>query len=73
MAFKHNDTCFQKAADDEPIFTLRAKDALAPQIVEAWADAAERNGSPAEKVSDARALAVAMRSWQVAHGAKIPD
>ena len=73
MAFKHNDTCFQKAADDEPIFVLRAKDVLAPQVVEQWADAAERHGTPEAKVAEARALAVQMRVWQISHVAKIPD
>ena len=30
--------CYAKAADDEPIFVLRAKDALAPDVVRYWAD-----------------------------------
>lgn len=28
--------CYAKAAEDEPIFTLRAKDPLAPGLVRAW-------------------------------------
>lgn len=28
--------CYAKAADDEPIFTLRAKDPIAPYLVEIW-------------------------------------
>jgi hypothetical protein len=73
MAFKRNDSCFQKAADDEPIFTLRAKDVLAPQIVEAWADLAQRHGTPEAKLAEARACAVTMRVWQISNSAKVPD
>jgi hypothetical protein len=28
--------CHAKAADDEPLFTLRAKDPIAPAMVRAW-------------------------------------
>ena len=28
--------CYAKAADDEPLFTLRAKDPVAPYLVMAW-------------------------------------
>jgi hypothetical protein len=28
--------CYAKAADDEPIFTLRAKDPIAPGLIRAW-------------------------------------
>lgn len=28
--------CHAKAADDEPLFTLRAKDPVAPHLVRAW-------------------------------------
>lgn len=28
--------CHGKAADDEPLFTLRAKDPIAPHLVELW-------------------------------------
>lgn len=32
------DGCFARAAADEPLFVLRARDPLAPQIVRKWAD-----------------------------------
>lgn len=38
MATKTNDPCRDKAADDEPIFTLRAQDLTADLFVELWAD-----------------------------------
>jgi len=32
-------SCLTSAADDEPLFVLRANDELAPMIIRAWADA----------------------------------
>jgi len=36
MATKAHDPCREKAADDEPIFTLRAQDISAPTVVRFW-------------------------------------
>lgn len=30
------DGCFAKAADDEPLFVLRAQDTFAPALIRAW-------------------------------------
>ncbi len=62
MAYKHNDTCLQKAADDEPIFVLRAQDLSAPDVVDYWI-ARNPQISP-EKRNEAVALACAMREWK---------
>lgn len=70
MATKHTDTCLQKAADDEPIFVLRAKDKLAPIVVRLWAELAELHGCPKPKVMEAHALAVKMEGWPTR---KFPD
>jgi hypothetical protein len=70
---KRDDSCRDKAADDEPLFTLRAHDMLAPSIVRAWADAAKLAGSPASKVDDALHTANEMDAWQAANGSKVPD
>jgi hypothetical protein len=51
------------------MFTLVARDPLAPALVEQWADHAERNGEAPEKVSEARQLAQRMRVWRAAHTA----
>jgi hypothetical protein len=67
------DGCFAKAADDEPLFVLRATDEIAPQIVRWWAREAELAGTPREKVMEAHQLADAMLAWQESHGAKVPD
>ncbi len=38
MSTKHDSTCLSKAADDEPIFVLRAQDKTATEAVQAWID-----------------------------------
>lgn len=64
MATKHTDGCFQRAEDDEPLFTLLARDATAPNLVELWADLrAERDGET-EQVREARECARQMREWR---------
>lgn len=62
--------CLGKAADDEPIFILRAHDKLAPSIIEHWADFAELHGASREKVEEAREVAAQMRKWP---DRKFPD
>ena len=55
--------CLGKAADDEPVFILRAQDIHAPYLIDQWARLAEEGGCPPEKAAEARALAGAMRVW----------
>lgn len=55
--------CLGKAADDEPVFILRGQDMISPQLVEEWADIAEHHKCSADKVAEARALALKMRGW----------
>lgn len=62
-----------KPTKDEPTFTLRARDVLAPDLIDHWADRAHRAGTPDVKVAGAVTIADAMRAWQRAHGAKVPD
>jgi len=66
---KHTSTCLLKAADDEPIFTLRAKDPFAPEIVLEWA---KRNEGiqPPEKLEQAMGIAAEMDAWRIAHPVK---
>lgn len=64
--------CLGAAADDEPIFVLRANDELAPQTVRGWAfDYRERKraagayNKPREaKFNEAMALADLMEEWK---------
>lgn len=65
--------CLGRAADDEPLFILRAQDRFMPELVEEWARRVEIAGGPPGKVADARRLAAQATTWQVAHGCKVPD
>ena len=55
---------------DEPIFILRAQDALAAETVERWAIHARSAGVPPDKVTEAFAIAEEMLRW---HTRKMPD
>ena len=55
--------CIAKAADDEPVFVLRAQDRLAPALVRAWAALAKECGCGDAKVAESIKLADAMESW----------
>ena len=70
---KHNNPCLLNAKDDEPIFVLRAQDALAPLVVEYWASKAEQLDCNGAKTSDAMDTAQAMRDWAKKNGRKLPD
>ena len=63
-------SCLNKAKDDEPIFVLRAHDALAPVVVKYWAQIAQDSGTPSEKIRDAWELANMMKQWP---DRKLPD
>lgn len=56
-------SCINKAADEEPVFVLRAQDLLSDVLVDLWARRAEENGASDAKVSSARELAQKMRAW----------
>lgn len=78
------DEFLKKLRPGEPIFCLRAQDALAPGLVEEWAEEldAKRANDGAEpdvvearraKAREAMALADDMRAWQARNGSKLPD
>ena len=56
-------SCLNKAAPDEPIFVLRAKDARAAMAVRHWATMAHGLHEP-EKLQEAEALAQQMDDWR---------
>lgn len=56
--------CYEKAAPDEPMFILLARDASAPALVEMWAHDRERHGEEAGVVAEARECAEQMRAWR---------
>lgn len=62
--------CYDKAEDDEPIFTLLARDPLAPSLVRLWAGFRRLTATwtpHEEKADEADALADAMESWAGDH------
>jgi hypothetical protein len=58
---------------DEPLFVLRARDCTAAEHVHRWADRAERQGTPPDKISEARTLAESMERWPVIQVPGRPD
>lgn len=67
-------SCLNKAADDEPLFILRAQDVLAPIAVQYWAKLVTQSCQPnldvVEKVSDACLVATSMQTYRQR---KLPD
>lgn len=55
--------CLSSIADDEPYFVLRAKDKLAPIMVELWTQLAMEHGLPSAKAAEAIQCAKQMREW----------
>lgn len=56
--------CFAKAEDDEPMFTLLARDPLAAKLVRRWAAARAGLTGYTDKVSEALRCADAMDQWR---------
>lgn len=56
--------CYANAEPDEPMFILLARDRMAPELVDLWADEREYNGEDAAKVAEARQCAENMRAWR---------
>lgn len=65
--------CLSRVAEDEPVFVIRARDAIGPMVVRFWSDIAEGKGVDPAKVAGVRALADRMSDWQDANGSKVPD
>lgn len=63
-----------KAAEDEELFILRAKDIFAPNTVRYWALLLENTKLPRQaKIKEARDCAIRMEAWQEAVTKKVPD
>lgn len=59
------DTCFVKAAWHEPLFILRAQDALAPTTVSMWVMLGRLVGVPQAKLEAAAAWPKKAIDWQI--------
>lgn len=62
-------SCWNKAADDEPVFVLRAKDSAAPAVVRHWVDIT-RDLHENTKRGLALGVANAMEAWRKANPPK---
>ncbi len=60
---------------DEPIFTLRAQDKFAPNVLQAWILLLRIEGASPEKIAKGEAHLRAIEEWQKAHPdrVKVPD
>lgn len=59
--------------DDEPVFLIRAQDAVGPAVVELWAHNARAAGADPELCNRVLDWANAMRVYAQEHGSKVPD
>ena len=65
------DSCLNKAADDEPVFVIRAKDAVAMATVMAWSNFRIVNGmnKPDDaKIQEATAWCNLVAEWRTRNG-----
>lgn len=63
--------CYATAKPDEPLFTLLARDPLAPLVVRLWAEARRYMRGNGPKVEEAIDCAKAMSKWYDAAGEKM--
>ena len=64
--------CLGRAAEDEPVFVIRARDLTAVRVLSFWCDQAELEGAPDSKVKDARKVQMAMVIWRSNNPVKVP-
>jgi hypothetical protein len=63
MVTKHNDPCREKAKDDEPLFTLLARDPDASVLVALWGHMRQVRGETANAL-EAMQIASEMQAWR---------
>lgn len=57
--------CLVGAAEDEPVFVLRAKDKLMPYAINYWCNTAKEMGLHADKVEDAADAGLEAVEWRL--------
>lgn len=62
-----------KIGEDEPVFLLRAKDAIAPYVLRQWALQLHFRGGDPLVVQHVHNWAAKMERWQAENGCKLPD
>ena len=66
--------CLGRSQDDEPVFVLCARDALATSTIQDWVRRATTAHVNERKITDALVLGNEMDAWRRAHGGgKVPD
>lgn len=65
---REEDSCLNRADDNEPLFVLRAKDELAVPTVFAWVREATTRGIHGDRLDEAQALAGKMVNWRIKNG-----
>ena len=63
----HPQSCLNKAAEDEPLFVLRAKDLSAPETIRFWVESRKRlrlNAYYDDQLNEALSIAGQMETWQ---------
>lgn len=73
MPTKHDDPTIKKIGDDEPIFVLRAQDALAPVTIAHWIYRATNSGVPIAKLESAHRYLAEIEAWQFAHPDRVKN
>lgn len=73
--------CLGKAADDEPVFVLRAHDAFSADAIDYWAKLLKGQTTNwrtdvmhnPDKYNGAIEVISAIKRWQTSNGLKVPD
>lgn len=63
----------EKVPEDEPIFIIRAQDAMALSVISTWIVGAIRQGVNLDKVLSAHHHWESIAIWQQEHPPKLPD
>lgn len=66
---------WSKVPEDEPTFILRAKDLLAPAVLQDWIESAQHSGVNPDKITHAQEHLEAFEAFQRLHPerCKLPD
>lgn len=75
-AANQGEGCLGKAArfyPKCPVFVLSGNDLLAPDVLQAWIDAATKAGVSQAKLKGAIDCHIEMSTWQATHRAHLPD
>lgn len=68
-----NDALNPIIPEDEPVFVIRAQDAVGPEVVRYWADTAASAGADPSLCRRVHAFAEEMERYADEHGSKTPD